>query len=407
MLEIFRWLKGFVEFQIIGKFPERFINVVTSNGVSIWNTAKCDDTLCARMYIKDYKRVRYYARKSMVKLRIKSKHGFPFFVKRYKSRVGVLVGIAVFIIVVLFMSNFVWTIEVVGLNTVSEARVLESLKENGLYVGTYKPSTSFTAIARKTMLDLEDIGWMAVNVLDSHARVEVKEKAKKPKVPDYKQPANVKAKRDGLILSINTAEGDAYFGSGSAVVKDQLLVSCVIEDQLGGVKFVRADAQIIARTLRDEQFSVPKKLDTVLFSNVKSGKSFSLFSVDIPIKYTFASAENCAVRRHSNKLKLFDSVLPLSLETENYYKLAEKKIKLNKEKALSILKNKSALYECFELSDCKILSREYDFKDSKDRYVMNVVFECEEDIAYQQNIDVDRLEIEDELPKKENRDKVN
>ena len=407
MLEIFRWLKGFVEFQIIGKFPERFINVVTSNGVSIWNTAKCDDTLCARMYIKDYKRVRYYARKSMVKLRIKSKHGFPFFVKRYKSRVGVLVGIAVFIIVVLFMSNFVWTIEVVGLNTVSEARVLESLKENGLYVGTYKPSTSFTAIARKTMLDIEDIGWMAVNVLDSHARVEVKEKAKKPKVPDYKQPANVKAKRDGLILSINTAEGDAYFGSGSAVVKDQLLVSCVIEDQLGGVKFVRADAQIIARTLRDEQFSVPKKLDTVLFSNVKSGKSFSLFSVDIPIKYTFASAENCAVRRHSNKLKLFDSVLPLSLETENYYKLAEKKIKLNKEKALSILKNKSALYECFELSDCKILSREYDFKDSKDRYVMNVVFECEEDIAYQQNIDVDRLEIEDELPKKENRDKVN
>ena len=71
------------------------------------------------------------------------------------------------------------------------------------------------------------------------------------------------------------------------------------------------------------------------------------------------------------------------------------------------MKNKSALYECFELSDCKILSREYDFKDSKDRYVMNVVFECEEDIAYQQNIDVDRLEIEDELPKKENRDKVN
>ena len=407
MLEIFRWLKGFVEFQIIGKFPERFINVVTSNGVSIWNTAKCDDILCARMYIKDYKRVRYYARKSMVKLRLKSKHGFPFFVKRYKSRVGVLVGIAVFIIVVLFMSNFVWTIEVVGLNTVSEARVLESLKENGLYVGTYKPSTSFTAIARKTMLDIEDIGWMAVNVLDSHARVEVKEKAKKPKVPDYKQPANVKAKRDGLILSINTAEGDAYFGSGSAVVKDQLLVSCVIEDQLGGVKFVRADAQIIARTVRNEQFSVLKKLDTVLFSNVKSGKSFSLFSVDIPIKYTFASAENCAVRRHSNKLTLFDSVLPLSLETENYYKLAEKKLELDKEKALSILKNKSALYECFELSDCKILSREYDFKDSEDRYVMNVVFECEEDIAYQQNADVDRLETEDELPKKENRDKVN
>lgn len=407
MLEIFRWLKGFVEFQIIGKFPERFINVVTSNGVSIWNTAKCDDTLCARMYINDYKRVRYYARKSMVRLRLKSKHGFPFFVRRYKSRVGVLVGIAVFIIVVLFMSNFVWTIEVVGLNTVSEARVLESLKENGLYIGTYKPSTSFTAIARKTMLDIEDIGWMAVNVLDSHARVEVKEKAKKPKVPDYKQPANVKAKRDGLILSINTAEGDAYFGSGSAVVKDQLLVSCVIEDQLGGVKFVRADAQIIARTVRNEQFSVPKKLDTVLFSNVKSGKSFSLFSVDIPIKYTFASAENCAVRRHSNKLTLFDSVLPLSLETENYYELAEKKLELDKEKALSILKNKSALYECFELSDCKILSREYDFKDSKDRYVMNVVFECEEDIAYQQNVDVDRLETEDELPKKENRDKVN
>ena len=33
----FRWLFGYYEFTIEGKFPERFLNLASRNGINLWN----------------------------------------------------------------------------------------------------------------------------------------------------------------------------------------------------------------------------------------------------------------------------------------------------------------------------------------------------------------------------------
>ena len=73
MLEIFRWLQGYVCFTIYGKFPERFINIVTKYGIAIWDTKRIDGNLCACMYVRDYLRIRTLAKKSKVRLEITEK----------------------------------------------------------------------------------------------------------------------------------------------------------------------------------------------------------------------------------------------------------------------------------------------------------------------------------------------
>ncbi|MBR2715506.1 MAG: sporulation protein YqfD, partial [Ruminococcus sp.] len=269
LLEIVRWMLGYVSFEIIGKFPERFINIVSKNSISIWNTSKRDQSLFACMHVKDYKNIRRLAKKSSVRLKVVSRHGFPFFIKKYHNRIGVVFGVIVFTVIVYVLSCFVWTIDVVGLETISYSKLMNTLNDNGLYVGTYIPSVSFNNISRSTMIEIDDIAWMAINVQGSHASVELKEKRKSPKVPDFNQPANVKAKCDGVILSINTRAGEAYFEKSSAVVKDQMLVSGVLKDKLGGVSVVRADAEIIARTNHKSTFSAEKTYGCYSFSNAK------------------------------------------------------------------------------------------------------------------------------------------
>ncbi len=399
MLEIFRLLQGYVCFKIIGKYPERFINIVIKNSISIWNTKRVDKTLFACMYIKDYLKIRPYAKKCRVLLKVTQKHGFPFLLHRYKNRVGVLVGVAVFIAVLFFMSSFVWTIDVVGLETVSYAHIIEILENNGLYIGTFKPAVSFSTISRDTMLDIDDIGWMAVNVQGSHASVEVKEKAKSPKVPDYHIPANVKAKRDGVILSINTSEGKSLFKAGSAVVKDQLLVSSVIEDKLGGVKLVRANAQVVALTKRNEQFSIKKNIEQLSFKEKKYRSSVGVFNVSLPIKFDFADANNSLVRHHKMTLSLFDTALPVYKSSTNLYEKVSKSVTISEKSAQKLLFNKAALYEAFELSDAVIKDRKCSFSQSKGEYILNVSYTCEEDIAYQQEIKADDIIISEDPPK--------
>ena len=394
MLEIFRWLQGYVCFKIYGKFPERFINIVTKSGIAIWDTKRFDGNLCACMYVRDYLKIRTLAKKSRVRLEITEKRGSPFFVRKYKNRVGVLFGIAVFALVIFVMSNFVWTIEITGLQTISEAQLRQVLCDNGLYIGTYIPSKSFKTITRDTMLKLDDIGWMSINVIDSHASVEIKEKAKSPKVDNYRQPANVKAKRDGLILKINVHEGESVFGSGSAVVKDQMLVSSVVEDKLGGVTLVRANAEVIAQTHREMIFTVDKNETRFTFDEPKSRYEFNLLGLKIPLSFSFADDSEHLLCYKTESLCLFDTVLPLSLNTQSLYKRTPIKSKILKSEAEKILNNYASMYEAFELSECLVTDRKTELSENTTQYILKVNYTCEEDIAYQQDINVDNADTE-------------
>ncbi len=390
LLSILRWLKGYVWFDIKGRYPERFINVVVKNGLSVWNTGRKNDDLCACMYINDYKHIRKYAKKGRVTLKVTKRSGFPFFVKEHKNRVGVIVGLAVFIAVVAILSNFVWTIEISGLQTISEAQVLSSLSKNGLYIGRYKNNASFKVITRDTMLDIRDIGWMSINVVGSHASVEIKEKAKSPKIDDYLQPANVKASRDGLIVKMNVSEGEKLFDSGSAVVKDQLLVSSVVEDMLGGVTLVRADAQVIAQTNRSETFTIPKSVDTTSYDLPQKRYMFDILSLKIPLSFSFADDSGCLIRYDKKAVELFDTVLPLSVTTQTLYTENTSKKILSEKEAEETLRLLSLLYEAFELEDCTVLDRKYELSQTDGCYVLKTNFSCEEDIAYQQDINIEK-----------------
>lgn len=398
LLDFIRWLQGFVQFLVIGKYPERFINIVTKSSLSIWDTNKTGDKLSARMYVRDYKKIRPFAKKSRVRLKIQSKHGLPFYIRRYKKRVGVLIGVLVFILVVSVMSQFVWTIDVIGLETVSKAQLLSVLESNGLYIGAYKPSLSFTQISRKTMLKIDDIAWMSVNVLNSHASVELKEKAKSPPVDDYRQPANVKATRDGLIENINTLQGECFFTAGSAVVKDQMIVSGVVEDKLGGVSLVRADAEVIARTTRNVSFCVDKEHLYYKFSKPSLRRSFSMFNISVPVTFSFAGGGDSAVRQTTDSLYLFDTTLPVSVESTRIYEKQRVSKTLDEKTAQEILKKQAYVYECFGLSQYEVLSRDLNYSQTDDLYILDATYTCRENIAYQQDIGVDNITFEQDLP---------
>lgn len=396
----FRWIIGYVGFEIKGKYPERFINIVTKKSLSIWNIKKSDDAFFACMYIKDYKHIRPMCRKSRVKLRVTSRNGFPFCIKKYKNRVGVVIGVLVFVVAVYVMSCFVWTIEITGLESISKSELLYALEENGLYVGVYKDPKGFQTVSRNTMLDIDKIGWMAINVSGSHACVEVKEKAMSPRVENTGVPANIKARCDGLITKINVKSGRSYFEKGSAVVKDQLLVSGVVEDKLGGVTLLRADADVIALTSHELNMNVNKVAQVSDFDNVKERKNLKILWFDIPLSYAFADEDQCVVRFNESKLCVNDTYLPVALKSAHLYKKESKNTMLTTEKAKKLFETKAMLYRCFSLRDAKVLDIKYSFSETEDSFVYNVVFECEENIAYKQEIDAKDLEVKEETDDK-------
>ena len=383
-------IRGSVSFSVSGRYPERFLNITSRNRVRIWGVRRTGEGFTACMYRADYRSIRPLARGAGVRLKVSQKHGLPEFLARYRDRAGIIIGACVFIVAVFVMSLFVWSIEITGLDTVSESRMRSDLRDQGLYVGAFKPSLDCTRIARDVLLARPDIGWMAVNMTGSYACVEVKEEAPPPLVEDVHIPCNVKAKCDGQILRIDAREGDTVILEGSGVIEGQLIVSGVMGDEQGAYRLVHADAGVIARTKRQASFTVPRS-GCSLRPNAESiqRQTVDLFGIQIPCRLGAVNSRYYAEFSRSEALSPLGISLPVGITTQTVCAFDYEETEWDENSAKEILNRESQLYVAFCLSDCTVESREEQLTRQNGAYTLNVIYTCVEDIAYQEPIGTD------------------
>ena len=391
LLGFLRWFRGYVVFSVSGRFPERFINIALKNKLRLWSVTRSDGSLTACMYMRDYRRIRRYARGSGVRLKIIERRGVPVLMRRYSDRMGLVFGAAVFVLTVFVMSLFVWSIDVTGLEKISESEMRSMLADSGIYVGAFKPAVDTSGASRDLMLRDSRIGWMAINMNGSYASVEIKEETPSPTVEDLKAPCNVKAVRDGTILHIDAEQGKTTVKEGSGVVAGQVIVTGVLEDQRGGVRLVHSKARVIAQTLHQARFRLPK---TVTLSaptgEVNERYAASVFGLTLPLSVGGVHTVGVLSDETAESPAPLGVTLPVALKTRRLYAIEQREKVLDNNSAKELLLKEAHLYELFTLADCKVTSRDFRFLASSDGYTLSVDYTCREDIAYQEKIGVEK-----------------
>lgn len=390
LLRLLRLIRGYVGFSVHGKYPERFLNITSRNGVRLWEVQRHGDGLTACMYRRDYLHIRPLAYKAGVRLKIQHKGGMPELISRHRDRAGILIGACAFILTVFVMSLFIWSIDVTGLETVSETQMRAILKEHGLYVGAFKPGLDYQHIARDILIERHEIGWMAVNVSGSYASVEIKEEALPPKVENIDSPCNIKAKCDGQIVRIEAREGKTLIPEGSGVIKGQLIVSGVIPLEQSGNLLVHADARVVARTKRQARFSMPEET-VVLRPNgeVVEQNCVTLFGLRLPYHVGAVHSPYSATDSRMEASAPLGVTLPIGVETVRVSALKNTEQTITQESAKELLTRESELYETFSLSMCTVEQREFRWEYTDGVYALDVTYTCLEDIAYEDEIGTD------------------
>lgn len=390
LLQILRYCRGYVGFTVSGKYPERFLNITARKDIRLWDVQRKDDGFTACMYRSDYRRVRPLARGAGVRLRVGDKRGLPAVISRYRGRVGVAIGACAFILTIFVMSLFIWSIDITGLDTVSRTQMLDDLRENGLYIGAFKPAIDSGQVARDIMLEQKEIGWMAVNITGSYASVEIKEEAPAPEVEDLSLPCNIKAKSDGQIIRIEAMEGETAITEGSGVIEGQLIVSGVRTGEQGESRLVHAQARVLARTKHEASFSIPAVNKTLLPNGETAvRKSLMLFGLRIPYRFGAVHSPYAVSSEIMRSLSPLDITLPVGTATETVSALEYDEYELDDISAKELLTREAQLYEAFSLHDCTVEDREYRMDYSDNVYTLYVTYTCVEDIAYQEPIGTD------------------
>lgn len=388
-----RHCKGYVVVRVEGKFPERFLNLAAQRGIAFWDAHPTRGGIEGAMYVADYKKVRKTARKARVRTRILSKHGFPLFVSQYKNRAGLPIGAALGAILLLVLSNFIWTLSFTGLHSLSDERFYELLSENGVTIGALRAGIDVGKAERSILLEVDELTWMSINLLGSHASVEVKEKTQKPELFPSDMPCNIKARCDGVITKINAAHGMAEVKVGSGVAQGDLLVSGISLSKLNTVRYIRADAEVYADVYSKKELNLPKQFNYYSATENKTDRlRLRFLGAEIPFSLSFINYPDSARTYRRDMLVLNDTALPLGFVTETSHEIEKNEETIDKQRAEKIFRNSLLLYEVFEKGESTLADKNLTISETENGYQCTAEYVFNENIAESAAFDVTESE---------------
>lgn len=387
ILNILRWISGYVSFEVVGGYPEKFINLSVKNNINFWNLKRVGADFKGQIKASEYKNLHSLARAANSKIKICKKHGLPFFLFKHRKRWGIVAGLSVFLAFLYICSLYIWNIKIIGNNELQSKEIMDTLYSSGLSVGALKSRINPSEIEEFTMSKFDKISWMSVNIKGTAVNVEIREKLEKPEMPKNGEPCNIVAAQDGQIERMETYRGTAVIGSGEVVTKGQLLISGVSENPNAENQFLCAEGKVFAKTTE-------KIVERIPFCGVKAedtGKlikkvRIKLFGLEVPLWNRSKCNDNFRKEIYLDSCNIFGIDLPIEIYKEFLYEQNICGYTLSEEEARSQAQEQINEKEKEYFKCANILEKSAKETKTDDEYILEIVYICVKDIAKQELI---------------------
>ncbi|MBR5559036.1 MAG: sporulation protein YqfD [Oscillospiraceae bacterium] len=386
MTGLLRFFRGWVKFRVTGGFPERFINLCAMRGFALWGARRSGETCTFYTCARSYAGMRACARGAGVRMKVMERGGLPFLLHRHRKRWGLVVGGVLCAALLAVSSCFLWKIEVVGNSRVDKEIILETLAQLGVKPGAYTDGIDVRSVERRMMMELEDLGWVAVNLQGSTAVVQVQERVLPPKILDKQQPCNVVAAQGGRIVEMRVYVGQSMVAKGDAVACGDILVSGVVEDADHDIHLVAARADITAQTDHTLQVELPLEQTVYDLQRLVRRYSLKIGSLEIPLWVGKPPRGQFRLERMYTPLRLFGKEFPLWVGKRQYLLLQERNVTLTLQQAAEKAEIRLRALEQERFAEAKILDCSKEEKVHKGIYRLAAAYTVEENIAVQAEI---------------------
>lgn len=212
------------------------------------------------------------------------KRGLPFLLARYRKRPGLLAGMLAGLALLFCGELFVWKVSVNGNTILSDREIIDALESYGIGVGSYIPDIPVLRAQNDFLLTYSDISSIAINVKGTHIEVEVLERTHAPEIDPNDGICNLVASEDGIVLSVDVAEGTALVKPGDVVTEGQILVSAYTVDGRGIYRLHHARGSVMAQVYTDCSFVIPMERTVKHYTGrVKKKTTLTLLGKDLDL----------------------------------------------------------------------------------------------------------------------------
>ncbi len=342
---IFQFWKGYVILYLKGYDIERFFNICRRRGIRLWGIRRpsvSEAIVC--IGLADFRRIRPVAGKTKTSIRIRKKRGVPVLVRKYRKRYFLFLGALLLICFLGIMSQFVWSIEIEGIDAVNRQQVLEAAEAAGVRIGAWKGNLQDGQAMKDIILNrVPDISWTWVYLKGTKAVIRVKEKVLPPVVVDKSAPCDIIARRDALIRKITAKNGEPLVEPGEAVLAgDVIIAGTLMDEESGSYRLVHAMGQVEASTWHEKSGEYKLYYETRKPTGAKkSYRTLNLFSKKINLfrKNSIPYAEYDTIESKRELALGQEGYLGIGLETVTYAEVNVIREPIPVETALEIAKN--------------------------------------------------------------------
>ncbi|NLT58474.1 MAG: sporulation protein YqfD [Clostridiales bacterium] len=318
--QLIKFLRGTVELRVSGDFVERFLNLAARGNLPIWDLVRSgENEVRLTTTPAAFRRMRKAAFRAGVRIQVLHKRGLPFRFKRIKGRTALLLGGLLFFVTLYTAGQLLWDISVEGCEELDPDVVLETLAELGLRKGAWIRKLDLTDIELGAQLALQRLSFIAVNIKGTTAEVQVQERVLPPESLEPTGVRNLVASRDGQIERMEVYEGMAVVRRGDTVRQGDLLVTGTIQNELSGMRYVAADARILARTWKSGAIVAPR-IEVTRHLTGKQVLRHSLllpgFSIKLYVNSGISMADYVTLVRENDIELPFGIRLPVGVRTE-------------------------------------------------------------------------------------------
>lgn len=389
---ILRYLRGSLKVKVEGLNIEKFFNMSVAHEISFWDVKRISMTEAQfRISIKDYRLLKKVLKKTGCQISIIDKYGFPFFILKLNRRKMLSMGFIVFLLILIGMSSFVWSVKIIGAEVLDTKEIERNLSELGVKPGAFKLNLSVSDIENDMMIRMGGLSWIKVKLVGTRAEVTVKERVEPPRVVPDDKPCDIIAKRDGIIVKIVSAKGDVVAAEGDPVRKGQVLVTGTIVRPNLENRYVHASAVVQARTWYEQSAAVPFQS----LEKVRTGKKCSKIYIKLGSKKI--QIKNCNIPYKSydkieKSTKLIDTdsfQLPMDIVIEEYYETTSKVRAITPEEAKKEASDRveKSIMDSIP-PDARILSKKISVSEKDNVAFATGLIETIEDIGEQEEIKI-------------------
>lgn len=324
MKKITHWVLGTATVRVSGD-TARFMNIAVKTGLRPIRLQKDGKDVLFTLYAKDYKKLHKIKQRTHARVKLAEKSGFPFRFRRMLHRPGLLLGTALGVALMLFLSGFYWDMTISGEDIpYAESEILAAAKRVGVYIGA--PRSTDTALASVALLEeLPELSWASFNTEGCTVQLELRTSVTKAEGVEHDGTGDIVASRAGLIHSITAQNGTVLVKVGSACAAGQVLVSGITQvgdpydPEYNPVRcfYTRARAEILAETQRSFTASCPLSTETVRETDLGTQRALYILGVRVPLSLSGAPKGQTAYTR--TPVVLQEHTLPLWVETVRVY----------------------------------------------------------------------------------------